>query len=65
MAVQTISASIADSLEFLKEDILHEEFIEAATTIRFIRTFDKVYDLKYSEDRSNFNIFVIFFLLLK
>lgn len=37
LAVQTISASVADSLEFLIKDDCNQHFAEAGATIEFIK----------------------------
>lgn len=43
-AVETISSSVADAMEYLMR-IGHTEFKNAGPTIKFIRTFDKLFDI--------------------
>lgn len=48
--MQTLSASVADALEFLKTDMNHPEFSEAGPTIEFIRIVDRTFDLLNSRN---------------
>lgn len=43
-AIETLSRSTADSMEFLMKNG-HPEFLDAAATIEFIRIFDKLWDV--------------------
>ena len=44
IAAQTISGSVADAIEFLR-DTLHTSFANSSATIRFIRITDCLFDL--------------------
>lgn len=56
LAVQTLSESSAASLEFLEsKDVT--EFIGAKHTIKFIRTFNTLFDVLNTKDNQNKNIF--------
>lgn len=50
LAAQTLSASVADAIEFLAEDLMLEEFKGAQATIKFIRMFDRLFDLLNSRN---------------
>ncbi|KAG5868411.1 DNA transposase THAP9 [Gonioctena quinquepunctata] len=45
LTVQTISASVADALEFLMVDVCDPNFAGAKATIEFIRIVDRAFDL--------------------
>ena len=44
-ALQALSSSVANALEFLKTDLKHAEFENASATIVFVRTIDKIFDI--------------------
>ncbi|KAG5869124.1 hypothetical protein JTB14_023934 [Gonioctena quinquepunctata] len=50
LAVQTISASVADALEFLMVDVCDPNFAGAKATIEFIRIVDRAFDLLNSRN---------------
>lgn len=45
LAAQTLSASVADALEFLNSELNHPEFRGVEATVSFIRRIDKLFDL--------------------
>ncbi|KAG5862941.1 hypothetical protein JTB14_008034 [Gonioctena quinquepunctata] len=50
LAAQTLSASVANALEFLSKDLQHPDFKDAAPTIEFIRIIDRLFDLLNSRN---------------
>ncbi|KAG5868410.1 hypothetical protein JTB14_020952 [Gonioctena quinquepunctata] len=50
LTVQTISASVADALEFLMVDVCDPNFAGAKATIEFIRIVDRAFDLLNSRN---------------
>jgi len=44
LAAQTLSTSIADSLDFLREDLKMTDFLQSEATSEFIRIFDSLFD---------------------
>ncbi|KAG5869638.1 hypothetical protein JTB14_006057 [Gonioctena quinquepunctata] len=50
LAVQTISASVADALKFLMVDVCDPNFAGAKATIEFIRIVDRAFDLLNSRN---------------
>lgn len=57
IAVETLSSSTADSIEFLKNDG-HKEFEDSTATVRFIRLFDNLFDIFNTKSVSvNENLF--------
>ncbi|KAF4530741.1 hypothetical protein B566_EDAN007962 [Ephemera danica] len=44
LAVQTLSASVADAIEFCNKDMKLIEFRDSAPTVEFIRTVDRAFD---------------------
>ena len=45
VAAQTLSTSVADSLDFLREDLKMESFKNSAATAEFLRLFDSLFDV--------------------
>ena len=45
LAAQTLSSSVADALEFLKDDMMAEDFKNCGATVQFIRNIDRLFDL--------------------
>jgi len=45
IAAQTLSSSVADALDFLREDLKMEEFRDSKPTSEFIRLFDRLFDV--------------------
>lgn len=56
LAVQTLSESVAKSIEFLM-DQGHPEFADAGATIKFIRTMNTLFDIFNTKHTKNDNIF--------
>lgn len=56
LAVETLSNSVADSMQFLKERGF-EEFSDASATIKFVRTLNNIFDVMNSKRIDNSNIF--------
>lgn len=52
MAVETLSSSTADSIEFLKNDG-HKEFADSEPSIQFIRIYDNLFDIFNTKMISN------------
>lgn len=50
LAVQTLSTSVADAIDFLREDLHHPDFMGSEETTRFIRKLDKLFDLLNSKN---------------
>ena len=50
LAVQTLSSSVANALEFLKDDLKLPEFKGCSPTIQFIRKIDRVFDILNSRN---------------
>ena len=50
LAVQTLSSSVANALEFLKDDLKLPEFKGCGPTIQFIRKIDRVFDILISRN---------------
>ncbi|KAG5880141.1 hypothetical protein JTB14_000009 [Gonioctena quinquepunctata] len=50
LAAQTLSASVANALEFLSKDLQHPDFKDAAPTIELIRIIDRLFDLLNSRN---------------
>ena len=44
LAAQTLSSSVAEALEFCRDDLMLEEFKDCGATVKFIRTVDRVFD---------------------
>lgn len=44
LAVQTLSASVADAIDFCREDLELPQFKNSEGTVKFIRMFDKLFD---------------------
>lgn len=51
LAVQALSASVADALEFCENELKLPEFKGASGTARFIRIFDQLFDMLNSRNR--------------
>lgn len=51
LAAQTLSASVADSLEFCMTDMKLPDFVNCTATIKYIRTFDRLFDIFNSRNR--------------
>ena len=49
VAVQALSSSVADAIDFLREDLKITEFAGSARTTEFIRTIDKLFDFMNSK----------------
>jgi hypothetical protein len=45
IAAQTLSTSVADALDFLREDLKMNEFQDSKATSEFIRLFDRLFDI--------------------
>lgn len=56
LAVETLSNSVADSMEFLK-DRGFEEFSDATATIKFVRTLNNIFDVMNSKRIVDSNVF--------
>lgn len=56
IATQTLSASVADSMQYLKNEG-YAEFENANATIQFTRTFNTLFDIFNTKDGENSNIF--------
>lgn len=56
IAVETLSSSVADFMEYLLSR-KHPQFVNAAPTIRFIRMADKLFDIFNSRNMRNNNLF--------
>ena len=50
VAAQTLSTSVADSLDFLREDLKMKEFENSAATSEFLRLFDSLFDVFNSKN---------------
>lgn len=50
LAAQTLSASVADSLEFLQKDLKLENFKNCNGTVRFIRIINHLFDILNSKN---------------
>ena len=50
VAAQTISSSVADAVDFLREDVAKEEFAGNEETPNFLRKVDKLFDLLNSKN---------------
>ena len=50
LAAQTLSSSVADAIDFLRDDMKLEEFRGSETTVNFIRTIDKLFDILNSRN---------------
>jgi len=50
LAAQTLSSSVADALEFCRDDLGMHEFQDCAATVRYIRILDRVFDLLNSRN---------------
>ena len=50
IAAQTLSASVADALDFLREDLQLAEFKDSKATSEFIRLFDSLFDVFNSKN---------------
>ena len=51
LAAQTLSASVADALDFLREDLRLDEFQGSAPTSEFVRLFDSLFDVFNSKSQ--------------
>ncbi|KAB0795036.1 hypothetical protein PPYR_11875 [Photinus pyralis] len=45
LAAQTLSASVADALDFLCDDLQHPDFQDVKPTVEFVRRIDAIFDL--------------------
>eukprot|EP00795_Rhopilema_esculentum_P005820 gene5820-11121_t len=45
LAAQTLRSSVADASEFLKDDMMAEDFKNCGATVQFIRNIDRLFDL--------------------
>lgn len=50
LAVQTLSASVADAIDFCREDLELPQFKNSEGTVKFIRMFDKLFDFLNSRN---------------
>ena len=50
IAAQTLSSSVADALEFCRDDLAMDAFADCAATVRYIRIIDRVFDLLNSRN---------------
>ena len=50
LAVQALSSSVANALEFLKDDLCIQEFKECGPTIEFIKQIDRLFDILNSRN---------------
>ena len=50
LEVQTLSSSVANALEFLKDELKLPEFKRCAATVQFIRKIDRIFDVLNSRD---------------
>ena len=48
LAAQTLSSSVADALQFCRDDLGLASFAECGATVRFIRIIDRIFDLMNS-----------------
>jgi hypothetical protein len=51
LAAQTLSTSVADSLKFCKDDLKLPEFQNCGATIKYVSTFDRLFDILNSRNR--------------
>lgn len=52
LAAQTLSTSVADAIDFLRDDFHHPNFVGSAKTTDFIRRIDKLFDYLNSKNPS-------------
>ena len=50
LAAQTLSNSVADSIEFCNKTLNLEQFKESEATVKFIRIFDRLFDVLNSRN---------------
>ncbi|KAL3247894.1 hypothetical protein MRX96_056787 [Rhipicephalus microplus] len=50
LAVQTLSTSVADAIDFCREDLQLPQFKNSERTVKFIRIFDKLFDFLNSRN---------------
>ena len=50
LAAQTLSTSVADSIEFCNKTLNLEQFKESEATVKFIRIFDRLFDVLNSRN---------------
>jgi len=45
LAAQTTSSSTADALDYLRDDLLYQQFSGSEATVKFLRLCDSIFDL--------------------
>ena len=50
LAAQTFSSSVADTLQFYRDDLNLASFAECGATVRFIHIIDRIFDLMNSRN---------------
>ena len=50
LAAQTLSSSVADSIEFLNKTMKHKKFEQSNATVKFVRVIDRLFDMLNSRN---------------